>query len=114
VTREPEWDDAEREAMLGLRIYRRGLCSGCGFHHDVTADKANHFTFEDDRCPVCKGAAQWSRLQQMHDEAAVTRLGERPSPMAVRPTDGRSTVIRRLSPLEVEARQMKPDVTTDR
>lgn len=92
--------------MLGLRIYRRGVCSGCGFHHTVTANKANVFTFEDDVCNVCKGAAQYGRVQHHHDEAAVARLGERPSPMAVRPTDGRTTTIRRLSTLEAEARQM--------
>lgn len=108
MTHEPEWDDEQREAMLGLRIYQGGVCSGCGFHHSVTANKANLFAPEDRFCNVCKGVAQWTRVQHKHDEAQVARLGDRPSPMATRPTDGRTTVIRRLSPLEAEARKTPP------
>lgn len=107
MSREPEWDDEQRESMLGLLLYERGVCQGCGFHRDVASNKANHFTFEDHYCPVCKGAAQWGRVQGAQDKQQEDRLGERPNPMTVRPGDGRTTTIRRLSPLEIENRPQR-------
>ncbi|WP_166390316.1 hypothetical protein [Nocardioides ochotonae] len=102
VTREPEWDDAQRDALLGYKLYESQICE-CGFHKSLTRDKSQHFDIEDDVCFVCRAAAQYSRVQSIGDRAAEKALGENAPPMAVRPSDGRRTHIRHKSPLEIEA-----------
>lgn len=91
-----------REEMLGLTLYRRGVCE-CGFHESLTADKRNHFGFEDKVCPVCQGVARAARMQTATDEKIVEAMGKDPAPRMVRPTDGRRTFVKMLSPAEVEA-----------
>ena len=90
--------------MEALGIYERGLCA-CGFHESLTADRANHFTFEVKTCPVCQGAAKFGRIQEHADEKADKRLGDEPAPDAARSADGRRTFLRQMSPLEVAAMQ---------
>lgn len=107
VTHEAEWDDVQREAMLGLLIYQGGICPGCGFHHDLTGDKTNHFAIEERSCNVCKGVAPYLRAQADADERSRKAMGDKPAPTAPRPSDGRTTSIRLKSPFEVEERRSK-------
>lgn len=104
VKREPEWDDDSREDMIALAEYEAGICN-CGIHRSLTHDKANFFSFVDDVCPVCRGAAQYGRMQAAKDEVAVKALGEKPQPTAPRPDDGRSTYVTKLSDGEVAERR---------
>jgi hypothetical protein len=104
VTREVEWDDVQRESLMGLLIFQGGICPGCGFHHDLTSDKANHFAIEERSCNVCKGVAPYLRVQADSDHKAV---GDKPAPNMPRPSDGRTTSIRLKSPFEVEERRSR-------
>lgn len=108
VTREAEWDDRQRERMLALAYYERGVCD-CGFHESVATDRANTFTFETKVCPLCRASAKMNRIQASADETADNQLGEKAPPGAPRAADGRRTFLRQLTPLEVAA-QTGPSV----
>ncbi|GHJ59130.1 hypothetical protein NOK12_16480 [Nocardioides sp. OK12] len=103
VVREAEWDDLERDKMLGLDEYEAGICA-CGFHQSLADDRENFFTFETRTCSVCKGQAQFSRQQHDADQRATP---EDASPASPRPGDGRHTYTRRMSPSEVEERRSR-------
>lgn len=90
--------------MLGLSAYEDGLCE-CGFHESLTGDKSMHFTFENHVCPVCKGSAQWARMQHHQDDEARKAHGDNPPPNTPDPADGRRSFVRLMSPDEV--RQLK-------
>lgn len=96
ATREPEWDDAERDQMLALQAYERGVCE-CGFHESQIDPAKLFVTFEDRVCPVCAGADVHARVKLANDGDT-----SKASPKEPRPADGRRTYIRRLSPEEVE------------
>ena len=102
MTREAEWDDRQRERLLALSIYERGVCE-CGFHESLATDRANNFTFETKTCPVCRGVAKMARLQFHADEQSDKAMGENPPPGLPRAADGRRTYVRMMSPLEVAA-----------
>lgn len=87
--------------MLGLAVYEAGV-GPCGYHHSLTNDMGNFFSIENETCKVCAAAARFARIQSARDERAVK--GEQP-PEAIRPSDGRRTFVRQLSPLEVAARR---------
>lgn len=87
VTSEPEWDDQQRSNMLALAEYERGLCA-CGLPKDY-ADTDPHLEVKYRVCPVCAGLAKTARVQLSLDETATRALGEKPTPEADRPTDGR-------------------------
>ena len=105
VKREPAWTDDDRTQMLALARYEAHVCSGCGFHKSLANDPANHFMPEDEFCLLCQQLAPWQRVRDADDDAAEKALGENPSPSAKRPTDGRTTFLRMLSPDEVAKRQ---------
>lgn len=111
VTREVEWDDAEREWMLALAEFRAGVCS-CGYHTSLTHDRSNYFTYENAFCPVCAGADRYARSQQDTDEAVVQAMGDKPAGILPRPDDGRTTYARMLHPDEVAARKAATAPTT--
>ena len=92
--------------MLALGAYESGVCD-CGVHESLTEDKSNVFTFEDRHCPVCRGVARYQRVQTDMDEKATKALGENPPPHSPRPSDGRRTFVRQMSPTEVEARRAR-------
>lgn len=98
VTREPEWDDAERNQMLALDAYERGVCA-CGFHESLIDPTTLHVTFEDRVCPVCAGAAQYGRVLSARDEEFSKALGKDASPREKRPADGRRTFIVPTDPI---------------
>lgn len=104
VEREPEWDADQLELMLGLGLYESGVCE-CGWHKDLATDAGNYFAIEDRMCLVCRGTAQYRRVQQSQDEAAEKVLGEKPSPQTLRPADGRHTQVRMMSSAEVDERR---------
>ena len=87
--------------MLALAQYEAGV-GPCGFHKSLTGDPANHFTFEEETCSVCRGAALYDRVQKERDKAT---LGDKPDPKSPWPSDGRSTHIRMMTNAEVEQRR---------
>lgn len=97
VTREPEWDDESREEMLALAEYEAGVCD-CGFHFSIANDESNVFSFKVTRCPVCAGAAGYSRLQESDDRELDARLGPNPEPTTPRRADGRQVRIAMTPP----------------
>jgi hypothetical protein len=92
VTRDPEWDDVEREKMQALEDYEADVCE-CGLHKSV-ADQDPDLEFVYRKCPTCAGIAQQMRAQEAIDEEKVKNLGEHPAPEADRPTDGRHVALR--------------------
>lgn len=103
VTREPEWDDEQRNLMLALAQYKAELCD-CGNHISLTDDPSNVFQPTERVCAVCAGADRYTRVQQEADEKAI---GEKPSAHTPRPSDGRRTYMRLLPPDEVAAARAK-------
>lgn len=103
---DPEWDDDSRQQTLALRAYERSVC-GCGFPKSWTRDKSRHFTFEDDKCPVCAAAERYSRVQHDADEKHRKTLGEHPPANRDDPGDGRRTFIRLMSADEIEHHQQQ-------
>lgn len=101
VTREAEWDDVQRDRMLGLGIYEAGICE-CGIHESLTSDPSNHFTFEQRTCSVCRGVARYGRMMAHSDDLARKTIGENPPPGTPDPADGRRLFVKMLSPLEVD------------
>lgn len=93
--------------MLALEIYEAGICSGCGFHHDVIHDPDNAIAIEETVCAICQRGEQYRRVQQSRDSHAERALGDSPPATAPRPADGRHTTLRLLSPIEAEARRRK-------
>lgn len=104
MTREPEWDDAERNQMLGLVVYENGVCE-CGFHESLIDPATLHVTFEPKVCPVCAGAAAFGREQKKLDDEQDKMLGKDPAPTAKRAADGRRTFIREMTADEVDKRR---------
>lgn len=86
--------------MLALEQYEAGVCA-CGFHESLAGDSANHFTFEDKTCPVCRGSARYARIQHAADELATKARGENAPPATPHPADGRKTFVRKLGAFEV-------------
>lgn len=105
MTREPEWDENERNRMLALDFYDAQVCAGCGFHESVTSDPANLVMPEQHLCSVCAGKAQYERLVSHEDEKREGHIPDAAPPQYPRPSDGRRVVLRHLSPTEAEAEQ---------
>lgn len=90
--------------MIDLGRYEASVCD-CGFPESLTRDPSNHFTFDVDKCPVCKGQAQFSRVLHAEDEAARKARGENTPPAVPDPADGRRVLTRLMAPDEVQARR---------
>jgi hypothetical protein len=101
---EVEWDDEERARLLALGRHD-GALHTCGFHPDITSDKANQFQIEETACNVCKATDRYLRIQAHRDREFEQMLGDKPKPEMPRPSDGRTTRIRALSALEANARR---------
>lgn len=87
VTRDPEWDDLEREKMQALAQYESGVCE-CGLHESVAAEDPD-LELVPRYCPTCAGIATAMRVVHANDDVAIKELGENPAPDAPRPDDGR-------------------------
>lgn len=95
VTRESEWDDRQRDKMLGLSLYRAGLCHGCGYpkilHHP-----RYHFDIELERCPIKAALDRFDRIQGEADEKV--REAQKNNPAAPQAKDGRQVSVRLKPP----------------
>lgn len=102
VTREVEWSDLDRESLQALAVYESGICD-CGHHASLTSDTANLFRLEERVCLVCKSTAQYARIQQAKDdEASKDSDGKPAAPAKERPSDGRRSYIRMVTPEEAQ------------
>lgn len=90
--------------MLKLARYEAGVCA-CGYHESIATDPTYHYTFETKVCPVCKGAAQFGRIQHDADEQFRKARGEKAPPGSPDPADGRRTMTRVMTPAEVAERR---------
>lgn len=102
VTREPEWDNLEREKMLGLAEYEAGVCS-CGFHRSQRDPAENFYTWETETCPMCSASAKRDRENEAEDAKVRKAAGD--GPITSLPSDGRKTYLRQMTPDEVEERR---------
>lgn len=92
VTREPEWDDYERDKMLALGLHEAGICE-CGFHESI-ADEDPDLELDIRVCPVCKELAPIMRKHDDADAKARRAQGQKPDPEAPLPSDGRHVRLR--------------------
>ncbi|MBS45291.1 MAG: hypothetical protein CMH83_19405 [Nocardioides sp.] len=99
MSREPEWDDAQRDALLGLQIYESQLCR-CGVHSTLTHDPEQRFPLDSDTCPVCAGLARYDRILRDGDEQHLQRMGSTPPPGMPRPSDGRHVYVHHEPPAD--------------
>lgn len=99
VERESRVDDADRIEMLALARYEAEVCD-CGYHSSLTEDEANTFTPETHTCRVCGGQAVWNRILADQDQS-VPHDAPAKTP---RPSDGRKSYMRMLTPEQVAAR----------
>lgn len=102
VERESRIDDGDRVELLALAQYEAQLCS-CGWHPLVADDKDNVFTPEDRICPNCAGMAVWSRIHAEEDAKVPHNAPARTS----RPSDGRHSYMRMLTPEQAAAARAK-------
>lgn len=67
VTREPEWDDEQRETALALDEYESALCPNCGGHLGKAMDPtlARDVEHEPLECLDCKAIAQTRHAQHV-------------------------------------------------
>lgn len=91
---EAEWDDQQRDRMLGLALFEKGV-HACGFHLDLTTDRENHFAIEESECLVCASLEKFDRIRGEADQKAMAQMGGDNAPAAApRPSDGRITSVR--------------------
>lgn len=95
TTSEPEWDDAQRDKLLGLALYRRDLCPGCGYPKTLHAPK-HHFAVEVERCQIKSALDRFDRIQGDQDEKVRERQKDNPS--MPQPKDGRMVSVRLAPP----------------
>lgn len=88
--------------MLALDLYEVKVCPGCGFHDSVTGDPENLIIPEHHVCPVCAGRAQYERVVTQRDEEARALVSKDAPPHTPQPADGRSIIMRQLSPAEAD------------
>jgi hypothetical protein len=67
VIRETEWDDVQRDAMLGLQAYRDDLCRECGFPTMLHAPKYR-FALEVNTCKIRATQDRYDRMLRAADE----------------------------------------------
>lgn len=102
MTREPEFDDLERDKLLALGQYEAGLCD-CGIHKSISHDKTHVFTLEAEWCPLCQALAVQKRELDNLDSDAFERAGN--DRVKRLPSDGRRTYLRELTTTEIEERR---------
>lgn len=100
MTREPEWDDQQRERMLQLAEYEAGVCPDCGTHHEMRDPERHFYQMETPICSVCAGIERTQRMLTEQDDENGKRLRDQ-AVSEPRPSDGRKLNARLLSPFEV-------------
>lgn len=88
--------------MEALAAYEADVCSSCGWHHSLSDDLNNVFTFDEKVCNTCRGSDRYARMQHDADEKMRERLGDNSPAGTPLPTDGRKTYMRMLAPAEVD------------
>lgn len=61
---EPEWDESEQTVMLGLQMYRNGLCPKCGGPISVCTDPANEMRYDGGLAIRCHATTARSRAAE--------------------------------------------------
>lgn len=109
VETEPEWDETTRTLVEGLDQYDRDV-HACGLHSSILADPENNkFRLEEDHCEMCASIARRGRVMAEAD-AAWEKTNPGAEPKVPRPKDGRSLVLRPMTPAEIEkAEQAKQE-----
>lgn len=93
MTREPEWDDHERDKLLAWSLYQSQLCD-CGLHQSI-ADEDPDVEMVPRVCPVCAGIEVQKRIVAAADERETEAHGaDGPPPGALRDSDGRTHTLR--------------------
>lgn len=106
VETEPEWDDTTRGLVEGLALYHEHV-HRCGFHQSILDDPETYrFTFATDECEMC-AAFDVKRRVMAEEEAAWAKAHEGASPKDRRPGDGRTVVLRSLTPEEFAEAEAK-------
>ena len=106
VTRESEWTDRDRDEMIALRRYEAGV-GPCGFHHSQTNDPEFWYVPEEEFCQACADLTMFERIKHAEHEKQLKALGENPPPDRQRPSDGRRTLVRLMTPAEIEAEKAR-------
>lgn len=88
--------------MEALDLFEAGIC-GCGFHKTIAHDPKNWFQLEDQFCPLCADIALQDRIRTDAERGVVERLADTPS--AARPSDGRTSIVRQMTPVEADAKR---------
>jgi hypothetical protein len=73
TTREPEWDDAERDWMLALAQYEASLCPNCGRPISVCTDPANEMRWQAPMPTRCHATTAVLRQQENYAKAPHAR-----------------------------------------
>ncbi len=81
--------------MIGLALYRAGLCQRCGYPKLLHAPKY-HFGIEVERCPIGASLDRFDRIQGEADEKV--REAQKNNPGAPRAMDGRLVSVRLKPP----------------
>lgn len=102
VERESRVDDADRLDILALLRHDAEVCS-CGYHPSIARDPDNNWQPETQKCPVCAGQAVWQRVLGEDDKG----VPQDAPPMRPRPSDGRHSYMRMLTPEQASAAQAK-------
>jgi hypothetical protein len=102
VERESRIDDADRVELLALAEHDAQICR-CGFHPLIAMDDSNTFTPETRTCPVCAAQAVWNRVLDEDDKVPHDAPARTP-----RPSDGRESYMRMLTPQQVATAKISP------
>lgn len=102
VSRESEWDDAQRERMQALVEYERGVHATCGLH-DSIAKTDPYIALEDDVCPLCRAIELELRVRANREHEADEKAG----PTNPHQGDGRSTYVRLVSPADSAVQKLR-------
>lgn len=101
VERESRIDDADRVELLALMQHDAEV-GPCGYHPVIATDPENVFTPETQKCPVCAAMAVWERVLNEQDTVPHDAPAKQP-----RPSDGRHSFMRWMTPEQAEAAQAK-------
>lgn len=108
---ESEWDDRQRDLMLGLTQYESEVCA-CGWHESLIPD--GHFAIEEDSCPVCAAGDRYARIRADADAKWRKALGDEPPADRHDIADGRKARTRMKRPDEIQPQPQGADTTSQR
>jgi hypothetical protein len=101
VEREARIDDGDRLDIMSLLRHDAEVCT-CGYHPSIANDESNTFTPETSVCQVCGGMDLWNRVLADGDKDLHDQPAQKP-----RPSDGRHSYMRMLTPEQADAARAK-------